>query len=185
MPIKWTPERDQTLLLKILETSEIAANVKAISETWPTTEEAPTPRAIQERLHKIRAMAGGKGSGTFKMVGTVGSRGSAKSSPAKSNPAKPSTPRKKGGAGNKRKRASDDDHESDSSRVSFNAENNGSDVDNARILSAPSVKMPKQKAAKAQLSTDTPTSINVKEEPLEQGAMDSAFEASFTMPGEI
>ncbi len=45
--------------------------------------------------------------------------------------------------------------------------------------------MPKQKAAKAQLGTDSPTPINVKEEPLEQGAMDSVFEASFTMPGEI
>ncbi|KAL8902773.1 MAG: hypothetical protein Q9171_007602 [Xanthocarpia ochracea] len=124
----------------------------------------------------MRAMAGGKGSGTFKMVATVGGRGGAKSRPAKSDPAKPSTPRKKGGASNKRKRASEDNDESDSSRVSFKAENNGSDVDDAEVLSAPSVKMPKQ---------NTPTSTNVKEEPLEQGAMDSAFDASFTMPGEI
>ncbi|KAL8857749.1 MAG: hypothetical protein Q9178_005649 [Gyalolechia marmorata] len=185
MPIKWTPERDQTLLLKILETSQITPNVKAISETWrkettksspAATEVAPSPRAIQEHLHKLRAVAGGKGSGTFKMVATVGGRGNAKSRPAKSDPAKPSTPRKKGRASNKRKRASEDDDESDSSRVSFKAENNGSDVDDAKIVSAPSVKMLKQ---------NTPTSIDVKEEPLEQGAMDSAFEASFAMPGEI
>ncbi|KAL8644175.1 MAG: hypothetical protein Q9226_007899, partial [Calogaya cf. arnoldii] len=108
MPIKWTPERDQTLLLKIIETSEVSANVAKISETWPATEEAPTPRAIQERIHKIRAMAGGKGTGTFKLAGTVGSRNGASST--KSSPAKASTPKSttKATAASKRKRASED-----------------------------------------------------------------------------
>lgn len=91
MPIKWTPERDQTLLLKILETSSISVDVKAISEQWPTEEEAPTPRAIQERLHKIRAMAKNKGTGNFKIVGTVGS----KSNPGTPSPVKRSAPKAK------------------------------------------------------------------------------------------
>ena len=147
MPIKWTPERDQTvycptcsshlLLLLTIQPSSSYSRSSRRPKSAPTspkspkpgvrdyktalryehtntvpaaTEEAPTPRAIQERLHKIRAMAGGKGSGTFKMSGTVGSRGSAKSSPAK-----PSTPRKntvnvEGAAANKRKRASENEY---------------------------------------------------------------------------
>ncbi|CAL8579542.1 hypothetical protein XPA_005282 [Xanthoria parietina] len=177
MPIKWTPERDQTLLLKILETSEISANVAKISETWPATEEAPTPRAIQERLHKIRAMAGGKGSGTFKMSGTVGSRGSAKSSPAK-----PSTPRKntvnvKGAAANKRKRASENDNETNESEPTVKAEPHGSDTGGESPTSA---KKPKTKAAE---SLDYAPANGIKEELSQQ--MDGAFDAHFSIPGEI
>ncbi|KAL9608171.1 MAG: hypothetical protein Q9167_006975 [Letrouitia subvulpina] len=54
MGVKWTPE----LLLKILETSEVRVDSKAIAEKWPKEKEfSPTPRAIQERLVKIRQMA--------------------------------------------------------------------------------------------------------------------------------
>ncbi|KAL8718904.1 MAG: hypothetical protein Q9181_008134, partial [Wetmoreana brouardii] len=71
------------LLLKILETSNINADVKAISETWTAGDDKPTPRAIQERLFKIRSMSKGKGNGTFTVTGTVRTNGSsAKSSPA-------------------------------------------------------------------------------------------------------
>ncbi|KAI4121716.1 MAG: hypothetical protein LQ341_007375 [Variospora aurantia] len=66
------------LLLKILETSNITVDVKTISTNWSTDpgEEAPTPRAIQERIHKIRAMTKGKGTGSFKVTGTVGNQSS-------------------------------------------------------------------------------------------------------------
>lgn len=78
-------------------------------KTFPASgEEAPTARAIQERIHKIRALAGGKGIGTFKMVGTVGSRGGGAKPAAgtpKSSPAKPATtPRSNRKAGGKRGR---------------------------------------------------------------------------------
>ncbi|KAL8729261.1 MAG: hypothetical protein Q9166_004882 [cf. Caloplaca sp. 2 TL-2023] len=195
MPIKWTPERDQTLLLKILETSDISANVKLISETWPENEEAPTPRAIQERLHKIRANAGSKGSGTFKMVGTVGSRGGAKASPAKSSVAKLSpakgtaTPKKngKGGASNKRKRGANNDDESNATEVSFNSEENGSDVDGNKATTPSRTKKPTKKAAmtEARFDDNAAAANKIKEEPLEKHGMDGAFDASFTMPGEI
>ncbi|KAL9002839.1 MAG: hypothetical protein Q9188_004264 [Gyalolechia gomerana] len=153
MPIKWTPEKDQTLLLKILETSSISADVKAISETWPAGEEAPTPRAIQERLHKIRAIAKGKGTGNFKMVGTVGSKASsAKSSPAKATPR--STPKKNGKVTpGKRKRGTkeaDEADESEASKTSFKSENNGTDASEDEKLVSPI-----KKKVKAEIFDDT------------------------------
>ncbi|KAL8988807.1 MAG: hypothetical protein Q9169_008493 [Polycauliona sp. 2 TL-2023] len=161
MPIKWTPERDQTLLLKILETSEITANVAKISETWPETEEAPTARAIQERLVRIRAMAGGKGTGTFK-IGTQGAR---------TSPAKSATPSKsKGGkAGNgnakKRKSALDDTDESSKSGA-----DDGSPTP------------PKSKKAKSEKKVDD-NGNGIKPEPIDQ--MDGAVDVGFYMAAEI
>ncbi|MCJ1276151.1 hypothetical protein MMC21_003956 [Puttea exsequens] len=64
MPIRWSSEVDQILLLKILETSEINVNAASISATWPAGMEKPTARAITERLVKIRANCKGNGSGT-------------------------------------------------------------------------------------------------------------------------
>ncbi|KAI4240200.1 MAG: hypothetical protein L6R42_011567, partial [Xanthoria sp. 1 TBL-2021] len=166
------------LLLKILETSEISANVAKISETWPATEEAPTPRAIQERLHRIRTIAGGKGSGTFKMSGTVGSRNGPNS--AKSSPAKPSTPKNnkvKGAAGSsKRKRASEDDDELNESEPGVKAENRF-DIGSDSPIPA------KKSKTKATGSQDHGPADNIKQEHLQQ--MDGVFDAHFTMPGEI
>ncbi|KAL8847530.1 MAG: hypothetical protein Q9221_007430 [Calogaya cf. arnoldii] len=182
MPIKWTPERDQTLLLKIIETSEVSANVAKISETWPATEEAPTPRAIQERIHKIRAMAGGKGTGTFKMAGTVGGRNGASS--AKSSPAKAPTPKSttKTTAESKRKRVSEDDDEPNGS-TPVKAENNtdaGStfwSTLNASLENSAASKKPKTN------STTGASANGIKEEDLQQ--MDGGYDAHFFMPGEI
>ncbi|KAI4087919.1 MAG: hypothetical protein LQ344_006467 [Seirophora lacunosa] len=98
MPIKWTADKDQKLLLEIVRASNISVDVKKISENWSTSdnenEAAPTPRAIQERIHKIRSLAnkgrktGAGNNNSFKMIGTVGS--SSKSSPTakKASPAK-------------------------------------------------------------------------------------------------
>ena len=134
MPIKWTPENDQIvcllnissdpthfgyisyippiltsltqLLLKILETSQVNADVKAISAAWPKNHEKPTPRAITERLVKIRN--GSKASGTashFSVSGVkTGSQGGTPRKPRAQNPnrvKKNGTPKKDG----KRKRA--------------------------------------------------------------------------------
>ncbi|KAL8806887.1 MAG: hypothetical protein Q9182_001016 [Xanthomendoza sp. 2 TL-2023] len=192
MPIKWTPERDQTLLLKILETSQIQADVKAISKMWPSTEEAPTPRAIQERLHKIRAMAGGKGTGTFKMVGTVGGArsGSAKSSPAKSTPAKTTTaafktPTK---AAAKRKHAVKEEYYPFHCRIYSSPLTLGNSIDsNASELNSDieDVKdTPSKKAKKSADSVPDWATTGIKKEG-GAGGMDGSFEASFTMPGEI
>ncbi|KAI9671188.1 MAG: hypothetical protein M1817_003695 [Caeruleum heppii] len=61
MPVKWTAEKDQLLLLKILETHpQITVDGQAIIDVWPVEEgqEKPTPRAISERLVRIRKNAG-------------------------------------------------------------------------------------------------------------------------------
>ncbi|EFR00827.1 hypothetical protein MGYG_03831 [Nannizzia gypsea CBS 118893] len=58
MPIRWTSENEQMLLIKLLETHEISVDTKKISEAWPAENEGrPTPRAITERIQKIRALA--------------------------------------------------------------------------------------------------------------------------------
>ncbi|KAJ0421966.1 hypothetical protein BJY00DRAFT_311677 [Aspergillus carlsbadensis] len=56
MPMRWTPEKDQLLLLKILETHQLAVDTKRVAEAWPSGEDKPTPRAITERLVRMRAM---------------------------------------------------------------------------------------------------------------------------------
>ncbi|KAI4172651.1 MAG: hypothetical protein LQ346_008561 [Caloplaca aetnensis] len=135
------------LLLKILETSSISADVKAISETWPATEgeTAPTPRAISERLVKIRAMAKTKGTGNFKVVGV-------KTSPNKPSPVKRAPrgsvkkPIGKTNAASKRKRTggkdSDDaDNDSDQSEGSFKSENNNTDEDDDAPKASPTKKV--------------------------------------------
>ncbi|MCJ1254849.1 hypothetical protein MMC24_002665 [Lignoscripta atroalba] len=95
MPIKWTPENDQLLLLKILETSAVQADVKAISAAWPTDRgETPTPRSITERLVKIRSVAKANGAGHFSVS-------SAQAKGIRTPSATPSsTPRKLKPAGN-------------------------------------------------------------------------------------
>ncbi|BCS18939.1 uncharacterized protein APUU_11767A [Aspergillus puulaauensis] len=55
MPMKWTPEKDQLLLLKILETHELKVNTNKVAEAWPEGDK-PTARAITERLVRMRQM---------------------------------------------------------------------------------------------------------------------------------
>ncbi|MCJ1478296.1 hypothetical protein MMC13_006973 [Lambiella insularis] len=66
MGIKWTAENDQILLLKILETSNVAIDTKAVSAAWPADSgEVPTARAITERIVKIRQLTKAKGGSHF------------------------------------------------------------------------------------------------------------------------
>ncbi|KAL2001445.1 hypothetical protein VTN02DRAFT_1761 [Thermoascus thermophilus] len=67
MPMKWTPENDHILLLKILETHEISLDVKKVAAAWPGTDDGakPTPRAITERLVRLRQMVKSGGSANF------------------------------------------------------------------------------------------------------------------------
>ncbi|KAL4872735.1 hypothetical protein BDV12DRAFT_193079 [Aspergillus spectabilis] len=119
MPMKWTPKKDQLvspnpsepslhlhfqtskltpsyhlqLLLKILETNNnLSVDFKKVAEAWPVTpnQDRPTPRAISERLVKIRQMAkssaANTGSDGHLSIGK-GVRGSASSTPRKSTKA--------------------------------------------------------------------------------------------------
>ncbi|KAL2004825.1 hypothetical protein VTN00DRAFT_3098 [Thermoascus crustaceus] len=63
MPMKWTPENDHVLLLKILETHDISVDVKKVAAAWPDTDDGakPTPRAITERLVRLRQMVKSSG----------------------------------------------------------------------------------------------------------------------------
>ncbi|KAB8265654.1 hypothetical protein BDV32DRAFT_144175 [Aspergillus pseudonomiae] len=66
MPMRWTPENDQLLLLKILETHDLSVDTKKVAEAWPGTDSnnRPTPRAITERLVKMRQMVKAANNGT-------------------------------------------------------------------------------------------------------------------------
>ncbi|KAJ5335035.1 hypothetical protein N7452_007438 [Penicillium brevicompactum] len=56
--IKWDSAADQILLTKILETSEISVDVQRVADAWPANEEdKPTPRAIKERINKIKELS--------------------------------------------------------------------------------------------------------------------------------
>ncbi|PGH06044.1 hypothetical protein GX51_02635 [Blastomyces parvus] len=92
MPVKWTPEMDQQLLLKILETHELSVNTVKVAKAWPADnpKAIPSPRAITERLVKIKArVKAGNGQ-----------------SP-NSTPQKPATPSSHNRTSAKRKRADD------------------------------------------------------------------------------
>ncbi|KAJ6124231.1 hypothetical protein N7471_011548 [Penicillium samsonianum] len=54
--IKWDAMADQTLLAKILETHDLSVDVAKVAEAWPVQEDGhrPTPRALKERLNRIR-----------------------------------------------------------------------------------------------------------------------------------
>lgn len=133
MPVKWTPDTDQVLLLKILETSDFSPKFTEISEKWPVNLERPTPRAISERILKIRAMA--KASGTAGHIatppansGTSTPRKKAANGAAKNTPSK-KTNGTKGGAGKRKRggRMGDEDANDDSEAEGFKSDNNGID----------------------------------------------------------
>ncbi|GFF35295.1 hypothetical protein IFM61606_02852 [Aspergillus udagawae] len=99
MPMRWTPENDQLLLLKILETHDLSVDTNKVASAWPGADEneKPTPRAIRERLVKMRQIVKASGSDGF----TIGSKtGSETSTPKKAK--KTATPVKT--PGSKRKR---------------------------------------------------------------------------------
>ncbi|KAJ5607843.1 hypothetical protein N7537_004462 [Penicillium hordei] len=54
--VKWDSTADQTLLAKILETHDLSVDAARVAEAWPTqdSDQKPTPRAIKERLARIK-----------------------------------------------------------------------------------------------------------------------------------
>ncbi|KAJ5865060.1 uncharacterized protein N7529_006976 [Penicillium soppii] len=53
--VKWDSTADQTLLAKILETHELSVDSHAVAAAWPGADDSkPTPRAIKERITKIK-----------------------------------------------------------------------------------------------------------------------------------
>ncbi|PLB41535.1 uncharacterized protein BDW47DRAFT_122577 [Aspergillus candidus] len=87
MPVKWTPEKDQLLLLKILETHELSVDTKKVADAWPAGESRPTPRAITERLVRMRQMVKQSSKDSSEGHFSIGKGGS-------SNPSTPRKPRK-------------------------------------------------------------------------------------------
>ncbi|EPS29607.1 hypothetical protein PDE_04557 [Penicillium oxalicum 114-2] len=58
--MRWTPVADQILLVKILETHDLVLDTNKVAQAWPENtggELPPTPRAVKERIAKIREMA--------------------------------------------------------------------------------------------------------------------------------
>ncbi|KAH1272292.1 hypothetical protein KXW98_003903 [Aspergillus fumigatus] len=72
MPMRWTSENDQLLLLKILETHDLSVDTNKVAAAWPGTDDndKPTPRAIRERLVKMRQIVKASGSGGFTIGGS-------------------------------------------------------------------------------------------------------------------
>ncbi|KAL4745295.1 hypothetical protein BDW72DRAFT_211535 [Aspergillus terricola var. indicus] len=105
MPMKWTPEKDQLLLLKILETHDFRLDPKKVAEVWPTIEnqDKPTPRAITERLVRIRAMVKPGKSNNSSMI--CSGSGSSSSSPVSKRGRKPGTPNSTPRSGQRKKAA--------------------------------------------------------------------------------
>ncbi|KAJ5456282.1 hypothetical protein N7530_011556 [Penicillium desertorum] len=53
--VKWDSFADQTLLAKILETHDLALDMNKVAAAWPGDEEnRPTPRALKERINRIK-----------------------------------------------------------------------------------------------------------------------------------
>ncbi|KAK1143412.1 hypothetical protein N8T08_006740 [Aspergillus melleus] len=96
MPVKWTPENDQLLLLKILETHDLSVDPKRVADAWPTTVEngkeidRPTPRAITERLVRMRKTTCNSNDGHFSI--SKGNNASGPSTPRRLRAAGPKTP---------------------------------------------------------------------------------------------
>ncbi|KAF4546500.1 uncharacterized protein LTHEOB_3808 [Lasiodiplodia theobromae] len=108
MPMKWTPDKDQLMFMMLLKTHNISINYGAIAQAWPDDQgEKPTPRAISERLIKMRKLVSASSNGSAAAV--VKPR-SVNSTPSKPKPVRP--PVSGGGAStpsNKRRRVDDDD----------------------------------------------------------------------------
>ncbi|KAL8887051.1 MAG: hypothetical protein Q9192_006382 [Flavoplaca navasiana] len=112
-------------------------------------------------------MAGSKGSGSFKVSGTVGSRGGAKTSPAKASTPNKNATKAANSSPSKRKKPSEDDDEPNTPQNGIKSETHASEPE-----SESPTKKPKKKAANG-----------IKAEP--GLSMDGAFDAYFSMPGEI
>ncbi|KAF9886625.1 hypothetical protein FE257_011265 [Aspergillus nanangensis] len=107
MPVKWTPETDQRLLLKILETHDFSLNPKKVSDAWLAKGEnpknQPTPRAITERLVRLRQL--NKDSSNSNSEGHF-SIGKGATNSAASTPRKPRAKLTPGGGGGSSKASS-------------------------------------------------------------------------------
>ncbi|KAJ5178768.1 hypothetical protein N7492_001978 [Penicillium capsulatum] len=56
--MKWTPAADQQLLLTIIASHRISIDCGRVAENWDAKGDAkPTPRAIKERIAKIKELA--------------------------------------------------------------------------------------------------------------------------------
>ncbi|EKG16071.1 hypothetical protein MPH_06765 [Macrophomina phaseolina MS6] len=87
MPMRWTPDKDQLMLLMLLKTHNISINYGAIADAWPADQgEKPTPRAISERLIKMRKQIGSSG-------GQVAAAIAKQPRSVNSTPSKPKAPR--------------------------------------------------------------------------------------------
>ncbi|KAJ5390879.1 uncharacterized protein N7496_001947 [Penicillium cataractarum] len=96
--MRWNPSADQLLLLKIVETHDISVDTNKVAAAWPSSADGqpgPTPRAIKERLGKLRELA--RRSGSHVPAGSPGKRGRGKkaSSSKSDSDAQASTPRKR------------------------------------------------------------------------------------------
>ena len=93
---------DIQLLLKVLETHNITIDTKAVHASWPTDKgEVPSPRAITERVLKIRSLAKATGGGTFSVKSSQSRSLGATKPKSSATPTTPKKARAKTGSGAK------------------------------------------------------------------------------------
>ncbi|KAI4159797.1 MAG: hypothetical protein LQ342_006308 [Letrouitia transgressa] len=125
MGVKWTPE----LLLKILETSDVRIDSKAVAERWPKEKGfSPTPRAIQERLIKIRQIAQASFSISSHKA-KIDNKGAPPATPRARGPrAKGSSAKSASNVTPSKRKRGEDESDDSESLSSFKEDGNGSDA---------------------------------------------------------
>ncbi|CAI7670460.1 unnamed protein product [Penicillium palitans] len=96
--VKWDSAADQTLLAKILETHDLSVDAARVAEAWPAqdSDQKPTPRAIKERLSRIKE--------NVRLGSAAGSGPSSPVTPKKRTPRKKATETTASAGPRKRKR---------------------------------------------------------------------------------
>ncbi|KAF2433695.1 hypothetical protein EJ08DRAFT_676493 [Tothia fuscella] len=119
MVVRWTAEKDQLLLLKMVELHPVsAADAKKIADSWPgDKDDKPTHRAISQHVDKLRAQLKAKGELSCAGNGT-GTRSvpSTPRKPGKSTASTPNTGKSK--TSPKKRKIQSDDSDDDEVKVS-------------------------------------------------------------------
>ncbi|KAF2798358.1 hypothetical protein K505DRAFT_333469 [Melanomma pulvis-pyrius CBS 109.77] len=167
MPMNWTPENDRLLLLKLVETHNLSVQYEAIAKAWPDGGTKPTARAISERFVKLRQLAGI--SAPKKVLGV------SRTTPKVSTPS--SSARKRKGT---KKRLEGDETDADE-HLTPPEDDAPSPTPKSRKLTA--AHTPKKSTPRFGerfsnyngISTGSPSSTKIKNEPIEDPFQTSAF----------
>ncbi|KAJ9642809.1 hypothetical protein H2199_004330 [Coniosporium tulheliwenetii] len=166
MPVKWSPDMDQLLLVKMMETHDLKVDANKIISAWPTDRgDIPTARAITERLVKIRQQATGKkgaaSSGHLSIASSQTKGSSAANTPRKNaaSPAMKGTKTPASAAANKKRKIANvaSDAEDDDDDLTKTPQANGYGVPPLNFANIPSLTPTHNTSTSQSNGTKTPT----------------------------